>query len=72
MNNFKKFENDQNQVIEFVTLLKEENRILFNNNKIFYYLKNRSETNQWSVLLDKSLGELWIEILYPDSSGNNP
>lgn len=37
-----------------------------------YSLSNCTDHNSWTILLDRSTGELWIEVHYPDFSGDSP
>jgi hypothetical protein len=70
-NGFVRLENDQKPVLLFSDSLKKPNRIIHGSNEP-YCISGKSKTNRWNALLYKDTGEFWIEIAYPDHSGDNP
>ncbi len=58
-------------ILQFDHALNKENRAAFVGGQ-FHHASGRTETHRWNVLVKASTGELWIEVLYPDQSGDNP
>lgn len=52
--------------------LKPENRPVFNADSRFKYWADCAPGNSWWILLNDETGELWIEVRYPDWSGDAP
>ncbi|MBU1043183.1 MAG: hypothetical protein KJ915_02145 [Candidatus Omnitrophica bacterium] len=73
---FQKINNhvSMNYIPPFINLLGIEhlthNKLPSENNLLYY--QNRSDANEWVLLLEKETGNLWGEIIYPDPGGTNP
>ena len=69
-NNLTLVENN-NKPFNYDNVLSKENQIDYSK-KSLYYLSARSVSNTWYYLINKDTGELWVEVDYPDASGDNP
>ncbi len=70
-NGLVKLSGQDGKTLSFDNVLKKENRVVFNGSE-FYHGAGRTGSNRWNILLNKRTGEVWIEVLYPDHSGDNP
>jgi hypothetical protein len=66
---FTRLEKNKKRIIESDVFLSKENRVTFNEDD-FYYISAKTEQSRWNILLNKTTGELWIEILYPGFSAD--
>jgi len=66
---FKKLEKNKKSIIESDGFLYKENQVILNDND-FFYISEKTEEYRWNILINKTTGELWIEVLCPGFSGN--